>query len=105
MNKCCVEVFNLVLDQTRKELRERLQWETEKVFEKHSLVGRKYYLSDFTIVEKLGRKICKLEFLGAKVKTGKLHELREAVEKALLSPYLPSLRHEIVVNSWRERSE
>lgn len=53
MNKCCMELFELMISKFREEMREKLTWDVELSFKGRILTKRVYRLGKFSIEEYL----------------------------------------------------
>lgn len=64
MNKCCMELFELMISKFREEIREKLTWEVELCFKGQVHTKNIYRLGEFTIEEYFRPKRTSKVFFG-----------------------------------------
>ena len=64
MNKCCIELFELMISKFREEIREKLTWNVELFFKRRILTKRVYRLGKFSMEEYLRPKRTPKVFFG-----------------------------------------
>lgn len=97
MNKCCFKVFEILVNNFKKELRSRLVWEGDFIFYPNSRHQcpkyRTYSLGDFEIFESTGRKrkvkifLSGVDITKALKTDASLAEARDFVEGVVLKPF------------------
>ncbi len=96
MNKCCIELFELMISKFREEMREKLTWDVELFFKGRTHTKRVYRLGKFSIVEYLRPKSNSKVFFG---------KVNISSEFFILSPDYPPIDRHLNIENIKENIE